>query len=83
MKKTDQKDTYSVTDLRLAAFLKIKGFKLLRIDKSVNGKGVFVFEDQSNREKLIMSFLNQEEHVEPIAYIETQRNLKGACRSEA
>lgn len=81
MQKTDQKDTYSVTDLRLAAFLKIKGFKLLRIDRGVNGKGVFVFRNQPNREKLIMSFLNQEESVEPITYIETQRNLKGACRS--
>ena len=76
----DKKDAYKVSDLRLAAFLKIKGFRLIRIDRSHNDKGIFVFEDQPNREKLIMDFLNQETSVEPIGYIEVQRNLKGACR---
>jgi len=80
MKKTDQQNTYCVTDLRLAAFLKVKGFRLSKIDPGVNGKATFIFEDQPNREELIMRFLNQEEKVEPISYIETQRNLKGACR---
>ena len=76
----EKNPTFSTTDLSLAAYLKVKGFRLLKVDRNDNGKGLFVFEDRSNREELILVFLNQDARVEPISYIETQRNLKGACR---
>ena len=75
-----QDPTYSVSDLRLAALLRIQGFKLLRVQRGTDGRGVFVFEDRPNREELVLSFLNREQRVEPIGYTEEQRNLKGVCR---
>ena len=75
-----EKDTYSVADLRLAAFLKLRDFKLRRIDNGSDGKCVFVFEDHPDRPGLIVNFLNRQELVEPISFIEEQRNLKGVCR---
>lgn len=73
-------EEFSTGDLSLAAFLKVKRFKLIRIDRENNGKGLFIFLDQPDRQKLIMSFLNGEESVEPTSYLEAQRNLKAACR---
>lgn len=72
--------TFPTADLMLAAYLKVKGLRLLKVDKGANGRGLFIFEDRSDREKLILSFLNGEASVEPVGFVETQRNLKGACR---
>lgn len=72
--------TFSTADLMVAAYLKVKGLRLLKIDRGNNGRGLFIFEDQPERKKLILAFLNHEALVEPISYIETQRSLKGAVR---
>ena len=49
--------TYSTNDLWLAAFLKAKGLKLLRIEGN-NRRATFVFEDTANRKDLIEEFYN-------------------------
>ena len=49
--------TYSTNDLWLAAFLKAKGLKLLRIEGN-NRRATFVFEDTTDRKDLIEEFYN-------------------------
>ena len=66
MKKEHKRNTYAVTDLRLATFLRIQNFKLLRIDRKPGGIGVFVFEDRADREQLVTSFLNKKQTVSAI-----------------
>lgn len=77
---TKRDEGYKITDLSLAAFLKVKGFKLSRIHRGADGKGVFVFEDRPGREELVLKFINREELVEPIAFLAELRYLKGMVR---
>jgi len=51
------KDTYLTSDLWLAAFLKAKGLKIIKIEGS-NRKAAFVFEDSRDRKNLIEEFYN-------------------------
>lgn len=50
-------NTYRTSDLYLSAYLKAKGLRLL--DKQRNGhKFIFIFDDRSDRKKLIQEFFN-------------------------
>jgi len=49
--------TYLTSDLWLAAFLKAKGLKIIRVEGS-NRKASFVFEDTPERKDLIEEFYN-------------------------
>ena len=52
---------YSTSDLSLAAFLLMRGIKLLSAEKSVTGKFNFSFTDPDGRcKKLAVEFLNSE-----------------------
>jgi len=44
----------------LAAALKINGFKIIDIKKNVNGRGIFVFEDQPDRSNFVRGYFSGE-----------------------
>ena len=48
---------YSTTDLWLAAFLKIKGMRIARIEGEVR-RAIFIFQDVEIREKLVQELYN-------------------------
>lgn len=68
---------YSTTDIILAAVLKLKGYKLLRIDMT-GSRGTFVFEDID--ERIIISFDMGSVLVEPTAFNGTIKQLSTATR---
>ncbi len=72
---------FSTADIALSAVLKIKEFKLTRINRD-SGKTFFVFEDKPDRSDLVMRFVNREMLVEPIRFMEEIRNLKSLTRQE-
>ena len=80
MERRNQPKTYKVVDLRIATFLKLKGFRLLRIDKEGNGRGAFIFEDEPERNNLILSFVNKKELCEPVGFLDELKNLKAMVR---
>jgi hypothetical protein len=73
-------NTFSTVDLRLASFLRLRKFELLQIKKGENEMGIFVFRDKPGRAELVLNFLNRQEVIEPIAFAEECKNLKGASR---
>ncbi len=52
--------TYSTSDLALAAFLKMKGRKLLTANKAQGGRFNFDFEDDGTCASLALEFVNGE-----------------------
>lgn len=50
-------ETYSTSDLWLAAFLKTKGMKLVRIEGE-SKRAFFVFDTSENQKELIKEFYN-------------------------
>ncbi len=52
--------TFETHDLYLAAALKIHGFKIIDIKKKGNGRGIFVFEDQTDRCNLVKGYFSGE-----------------------
>ncbi len=69
--------TYNTSDLHLAAFLRVAGLRLLDVQSS-NGKGraTFIFADSTERERLVLSYRNQQASVEPMRYVEVWKSLK-------
>lgn len=49
--------TYSTIDFWLAAYLRVRGLKLIDVKKE-NSRSVFIFEDTENRESYIKDFYN-------------------------
>ena len=52
--------TYSTSDLALAAFLKMKGRKLLTANRASGGRFNFEFEDDGSCSNLALEFVNGE-----------------------
>jgi len=68
-----------VTNLGLASYLSILGYKL--IDIRANGrKSVFVFEGNGNIETDSMAFFNKQGKVEPLTFWETMKSLKALAQ---
>ena len=68
---------YETSDLSLAAFLKIKKIKLLKVSKETTGRFMFIFEDPGSAEDLAIEFTNSEFAV----YDSALRSLKKAMNS--
>ena len=49
--------TYASTDFYLSAYLKVKGLKLLDVERD-GRRAIFIFEDRENRKELIKGFYN-------------------------
>jgi hypothetical protein len=65
---------YSTSDLYLAAFLKLKGYKM-SVEKNRN-KASFIFEVDDLLNDLIVDYLNGEGNCEPLLYANSIKNLK-------
>lgn len=68
---------YSTSDIVLAAYLKICGVNMIRIDK-VGNKGTFIFSDDAFNH--LTAFDTGNGQVEPVAFNNTVRQLTTACR---
>jgi hypothetical protein len=71
--------TYTTTDLSLAAFLKLRGLKLLSATKEGSGRFQFIFEDDGRVDALALEFANGEFS----AYDANLRALKKMINSRA
>jgi len=70
-----------VSDLVLAAFLCVSGHKLISTpNSSLDNRTIFMFEASAKIETDILGFYNRHAKVEPLAFSEMQRHLKGLTR---
>jgi hypothetical protein len=69
-----ENSTYSTSDLYLAAFLKLKGYKM-SVEKNRN-KANFIFGVDDLLNDLIVDYLNGEGNCEPLLYANSIKNLK-------
>ena len=69
-----ENSTYTTSDLYLAAFLKLKGYKM-SVEKNRN-KASFIFEVDDLLNDLIVDYLNGEGNCEPLLYANSIKNLK-------
>ncbi len=51
---------FETSDLYLSAALKIHGFRLVDLRKNGNSRGIFIFEDQENRERYVKDYFSGE-----------------------
>ena len=70
----EEESKYKTSDLYLAAFLKLKGYKM-SVEKNRN-KAFFSFEIDSDLNDLIVDYLNGEGNCEPLLYANSIKNLK-------
>lgn len=70
------RDTYSLYDFYLAAYLICSGLDLVKTDRIESNRVVFVLQDSSNRNQLIQDFYSHRARIDPLAYKDTISNLK-------
>jgi hypothetical protein len=68
--------SFRTHDLYLASALKIHGFRLIDIQQA-SGRGIFIFEDRSDRTKMVHSFFNGELTGSLKNFINAWSDLKG------
>lgn len=71
--------TYTTTDLSFAAFLKLRGLRLIGAKKESTGRFQFTFEDDGQADELSIDFANSEFS----AYDANLRSLKKALNSRS
>ena len=76
--KNEQNQKFILKDFYLAAFLKAKGFRLLKIewDRDNPRRALFVFEDAENRQSLVEDFLFGRAQVEAKSFVLAIKELK-------
>ena len=52
--------TFQTHDLYLSSALKINGFRLINLRRDERGRGVFVFEDRTNRPQIVRDYFSGE-----------------------
>ncbi len=72
--------TRTITDLALASYLVASGHSLRAIERT-GDRGAFLFTESPALEEAVLRFYNREGVVEPMAFTEMIRNLRGAVRS--
>jgi hypothetical protein len=70
----EQETNYKTSDLYLAAFLKLKGFKM-SVEKNRN-KAIFTFEKTDELTLLVNEYLNEGGSCSPLLYTNSIKNLK-------
>lgn len=70
----EQETNYKTSDLYLAAFLKLKGFKM-SVEKNRN-KAIFTFEKTDELVVLVNDYLNEGGSCSPLLYTNSIKNLK-------
>ncbi len=71
-----------ITDLGLAAFLSVK-HPLKQIVPDGNDRAAFIFEDSPALQQDCLTFLSRRAFVEPVAFLEQVRTLRGGARCVA
>jgi len=56
----DPTEIFRTNDLYLSAALKIHGFKLLKVEKDLRGRGTFIFQDRPNRSDVVTKYFSGE-----------------------
>jgi len=79
MKMTRLTHERRASDLTLAAFLANRKHEIIRIEPD-GGRSIFVFRATPELERDELAFFNRMGAVEPLAFAETLRYLKGAVR---
>jgi len=73
-------DTFSTTDLYLAAYLQCAGAQMLRPNKSPTGRLTFVFDTSViNIEELKLAWASNQGKVSAHLYADSIKNLKHLC----
>lgn len=72
---------FKTPDFYLSAFLLVKDFKLIDIDRSDPGRALFVFQDKENRQDLVQDFLFGRTQVEPKGFVSAIKELKQLLHS--
>ena len=70
------KNQFETYDLWLATLLKVKGFRLFNVRTNGDNRSLFVFEDQPERQQLLMDYVNRKTQVEPMAFVNEMKGLK-------
>ena len=52
--------TFQTHDLYLSSALKINGFRLINLRRDERGRGIFVFEDRTNRPQIVRDYFSGE-----------------------
>jgi predicted RNA-binding protein YlxR (DUF448 family) len=52
--------SFQTTDLYLASALKISGFRLIDLKKNSTGRGIFLFQNRSDKEEIIKKYFSGE-----------------------
>ena len=73
--ETTTSATWRTCDLKAVAFLLYSGHPVLDVLPD-HGRVLFVFADSQERKNMLLSFLNKEQRVEPIAFIECQMRAR-------
>lgn len=69
------KETFSIQDLYLAAYLKYKGFEICDLEKNNVGMS-FVFIDKPERKEVMISYVNGKDNVIVKDFINILKDLK-------
>jgi hypothetical protein len=70
-----------ISDLALCAYLSTLGYKLTSTPtNSYGNRTIFIFEASQKMETDILNFYNRTARIDPLAFIETFRNLKALTR---
>jgi len=68
-------NTFSTSELPLAALLLYKGYKLTIVDKH-NPRSVFIFEQSEQLDQSVQEFWANEARVEPLAFFNSIKAIK-------
>jgi hypothetical protein len=71
---------FRTTDLALAAYLTINGYRVCRTEVDAHGKGTFIISDQPDRPTRVLEFFNRRAEVEPLAFLDQVKTLKALLR---
>jgi len=68
--------TFSTHDIYLATALKLSGFNFLKIEREINGKGLFIIEDKPERSQYVEDYFSGKLSGSYKSFVNTWRDLK-------
>jgi hypothetical protein len=80
MTATATPSLFATTDINLSAFLRCRGYALLRTERNVGGRVSFVFEDSPSRPRDVAAYFSESGLVPALRFAESARSLKGLLR---
>ena len=82
-KKYVNENTFVLSDFYAAVFLRSSGFDLIGINKSDPHRFSFIFQDRTDRIKLLDDFFTGRATVEPRQFVAAIKELKSLMYSDA